>query len=356
VLMATGWPMKVTYANGDVYSASDVNDTNGTLNLLGASVAYAAGKNKIINGDFGVWQRGTTFTNQATNAYTVDRWAVTSSNSTIDVTQSSFTPGTAPVAGYESSFYATVAAEATDTDPRFQQKIENVRTFAGQTITVSFYAKSTVTTDAIELIRVQQQFGSGGSTVVNTLTAAFTLTSSWARYSATVAVPSISGKTIGTNNYLNICFDLKASTAQTLDIWGVQVEAGSTASPFQTASGSVQGELALCQRYYQRQYPNATVAGFGVGFAESTIAAFIKIPAKVTMRVAPTALEQNGTAGDYRVFIAGSAVTCTGVPTYDGACAESADVQFNTTGLTAGQGIFIRATNSNAYLAWSAEL
>ena len=55
--MAVGFPLKTTYANGDVYSASDVNDTNGTLNLLGSSVAYAAGKNKIINGDFLINQR-----------------------------------------------------------------------------------------------------------------------------------------------------------------------------------------------------------------------------------------------------------------------------------------------------------
>jgi hypothetical protein len=32
--MAVGFPTKVTYANGDVFSASDINDTNGTLNLI----------------------------------------------------------------------------------------------------------------------------------------------------------------------------------------------------------------------------------------------------------------------------------------------------------------------------------
>jgi hypothetical protein len=32
--MAAGWPTKVTYANGDVFSASDINDTNGTLNYI----------------------------------------------------------------------------------------------------------------------------------------------------------------------------------------------------------------------------------------------------------------------------------------------------------------------------------
>jgi hypothetical protein len=37
--MAAGWPTKVTYANGDVYSASDVNDTNGTLNYINPTSA-----------------------------------------------------------------------------------------------------------------------------------------------------------------------------------------------------------------------------------------------------------------------------------------------------------------------------
>jgi hypothetical protein len=32
--MAVGFPAKTTYANGDVFSASDINDTNGTLNLI----------------------------------------------------------------------------------------------------------------------------------------------------------------------------------------------------------------------------------------------------------------------------------------------------------------------------------
>jgi hypothetical protein len=37
--MAAGWPVKTTYANGDVYSASDVNDANGTLNYINPTSA-----------------------------------------------------------------------------------------------------------------------------------------------------------------------------------------------------------------------------------------------------------------------------------------------------------------------------
>jgi hypothetical protein len=46
--MAAGWPTKVTYANGDVYSASDVNDTNGTLNYIDPS---SATNNQVLTRD-----------------------------------------------------------------------------------------------------------------------------------------------------------------------------------------------------------------------------------------------------------------------------------------------------------------
>ena len=41
--MAVGFPAKTTYANGDVFSASDINDTNGTINLLTSSTLSVAG-------------------------------------------------------------------------------------------------------------------------------------------------------------------------------------------------------------------------------------------------------------------------------------------------------------------------
>ena len=317
---------------------------------------FAAGKNKIINGDFGVWQRGTSFTNCATNTYTADRFVVTSANSTIDVTRSTFTPGTAPVAGYEGQFFATVAAEATDTDARLSQYIEDVRTFAGQTITVSFWAKSTVTTDALRYVRIQQNFGGGGSATVNTDSAAITLTSSWARYTVSIAVPSISGKTIGTSSFLGVILGLKASTAQTLDTWGWQAEAASTATPFQTATGTKQGELAACQRYYYRISGNTgdrLAIGNNSGTTNSEVTTFFP----VQMRVAPTALEQSGTATDYSVRSAGANTTCSAVPFFGLGQTTSASTSLPVTaGLIGGNGSFARSNATGAYLGWSAEL
>lgn len=286
--MAVGFPAKTNFATGDVLTATQMNDITGTLNLL-ESAEYAAGKNKIINGDFGIWQRGTTFTNATDATYTADRWMARSNNNTIDVTRSTFTPGTAPAAGYEGTYFATLAIEATDSEPRFEQRIENARTFAGQTISISFWAKSTITTDAIRFIRIVQAFA-GSAPVTTTTPTAITLTSSWARYSVTVAVPSVAGKTIGAG-YLGISIDAKQSTAQTLDIWGVQAEAASTVSDFQTASGSVQGELALCQRYYYDPLANNATASLSIATAysgNSTTIAYANLPLPVTMRISPT--------------------------------------------------------------------
>ena len=265
--MATGWPMKTTYANGDVYSASDVNDITGTINQLGKSVAYTAGKNVILNSDFRIWQRGTSFT---AAGYTADRWTIalgggSGANTT---SQQSFTAGTAPVAGYEGQYFLrwnqTTGASG---NPTLIQKIEDVRTFAGQTVTLSFWAKVASAGTPLASIVLAQDFGSGGSGTVNaTLVNSPSLTTSWTRYTYSVAVPSISGKTLGTGNNLSLVFYGNASTTYTFDIWGVQVEQGSTATAFQTATGTIAGELAACQRYYERiNLPTGNTQNFGLG-------------------------------------------------------------------------------------------
>lgn len=272
--------------------ARDVADNQ--ENNGGGVPPFVAGKNKVINGDFGVWQRGTSFVNLASNTYTADRWICNTANSTIDVSRSTFTPGTAPVAGYESTYFATIVTEATDAEPQLRQRIEDVRTFAGQTVTVSFWAKSTITTDALRWVRFNQTFGTGGSAGVITLTSPFTLTSSWARYSATLTLPSIAGKTIGANSYLQIGLDAKQNTAQTLDIWGVQLEAGNVATPFTTATGTIQGELAACQRYYQTDsVATSGASGYLMqGVASSRIVGNVFFP--VQMRTTPTVTLSTG--------------------------------------------------------------
>jgi hypothetical protein len=282
--MAVGLPLKTTYANGDVYSASDVNDTNGTLNVVGQTTNFYAAKNKIINGDFRFNQRAFT-SNTADNSYNFDRWQQGNSGTTgtLTVTPQTFTPGTAPVSGYEGVNFVqlvTASGVSTNTQARISQSIEDVRTLAGQTATISFWAKANTGTPKIGVL-VFQDFGTGGSpsSRVNTPSGAVTLSTSWARYSVTVSIPSISGKTLGTTANTSILgltlyvsagsdFNTLASSIglqnATFQIWGVQAEAGSNVTAFQTCAGTIGGELALCQRYYERRTAQGGFYGMGI--------------------------------------------------------------------------------------------
>jgi hypothetical protein len=326
--MAVGLPLKTTYADGDVYSASDVNDTNGTINITAAP--YAAGKNKIINGDFFVNQRGFT-SNTANNTYNFDRYVQFNNGGSFTVTPQTFTPGAAPVAGYEGSTFlrGVTATQAGSGDyALITQRIESVRTLAGQTATISFWAKANTGTPKIA-IELQQNFGAGGSpsATVSIPVSAVTISTSWVRYSATISVPSISGKTIGTTANtsfieLNLwtsagsTFNTRASSIgiqnYTADIWGLQLEAGSTATAFQTATGTIQGELAACQRYYQL-IANPLVKGTASGgFSNKAYDTSFWV---VEMRVAPTITftAHDGTNGAVTLYVGGSPIKSTSV-------------------------------------------
>jgi hypothetical protein len=219
------------------------------------------------------------------------------------------------VSGYEAANYArlvTASQSAASDRATLNQKIENVRSFAGQTITLSFWAKASTGTPniAVELV---QNFGSGGSpssSVTGIGATKFAITSSWARYSVTISVPSISGKTIGTTantSFLtagiwtsagsdyNSRTDSLGNQNITVDIWGVQVEAGSVATAFQTATGTLQGELAACQRYYYLHASTLSNRAIGMGCYVSSTSAVVGFNLPVTMRVTPTATVASGT-------------------------------------------------------------
>ena len=80
------------------------------------------------------------------------------------------------------------------------------------------------------------------------------------------------------------------ATNTSIDVWGVQLEAGSVATAFQTATGTIQGELAACQRYYYRQ-TGSNYSSYGQGAAYSGTSAWLLVQHPVTMRKAPTVIE-----------------------------------------------------------------
>lgn len=286
---------------GQVLSKTSATDMDFTWTTASSGSGYAAGKNVFINGDFKIWQRGTTFTFTSSDAYTADRFLVSAgSGGTVTVSQQTFTPGTAPVAGYEGSTYLQAAYSVSGTGCLIYQKIEDVRAFADQTVTVSFWARITSGTKASCYIDAVQNFGSGGSgAVVNSSTSpTFTLTTTWTRFTQVIPIASIAGKTIGTSSFLYPRFNFGTSGTSTYQTWGWQIEEGSTATTFQTATGTVQGELAACQRYYRKSYQQGTApatATTGPGLIVTPAAATVanqdnygSVQFDIKMRTAPT--------------------------------------------------------------------
>jgi hypothetical protein len=329
--------------------------------------------NAIINGAFDIWQRGTSFT---TSVYTADRFAAYVSDGTVTNSRQTFTPGAAPVAGYESAFHfrSAISGQTLSTAASFlSQKIEDVRSFAGQTITISFWAKAASGTPKIGLEYVQD-FGTGGSPSAD-VTANFatpTISTSWARYTATLAVPSITGKTLGTvaDSFLEFGFWFSAGSTfntrsgsigiqnNTIDIWGVQVEAGSTATAFKRNGLNIADELASCQRYYYRSTAS-TPSPYGVftnAFgANSTTQVFTATRLPVTMRVIPTSVDFS----TLQLADGTNLYTVTGcVLDPNTSTADYVSCGFTvSSGLTQYRPYVARANNSaNGFLGFSAEL
>lgn len=286
--------------DGDSYQWVQLKSDATLSSTLGSRVDaldYGANVNYIINGGMDVWQRGTSF---SAAGYTADRWIVLAdgTGATRAITQQAFTPGNA-IAGYEPTFflrYNQSVAGSSATYNIIEQRVEDVRTLAGQAVTVSFWAKS----DANRTItaQVQQNFGSGGSAEVQAIaTQSIALTTSWQRFTYTATMPSITGKTIGTNSYVAVRINLPNNATFTVDIWGVQFQKGNTVTDFHRSMPTIQGELAACQRYYQRFANTGANAGAvplcgSIGFASSATAGWIVVQPLVTLRTNLTSNSQ----------------------------------------------------------------
>ena len=346
--------------NGQVLTANSATATGlSWATPSGGSNTFYAGKNKIINGDMSISQRGTSFSNPADASYNLDRWKVAydGTGATTTVSQQTFTPGTSPT-GYEGRFFWrwNVSVTGSGNSYRaFQTDIENVQTFAGQTVTVSFWAKAD-SARTLSDAYLSQRFGSGGSGQVNTLLTlnSSSLTTSWQRFTATTTLPSISGKTVGSSSSLQFTQYLPNGTTMTIDVWGVQLEAGSSATDFVTASGgSPEGEFAMCQRYYERwslENSNFTFTGFN----NSTTNAYHTWHFHTKKRSEPT-ISVNA-AGDFSVRTPGGNITCTAFSTIG----QTTDGGWLSTtvasGLTTGNGNFLVNSGSNSFIQASSEL
>ena len=276
-----------------------------TINTVPLRPGVLDPENRIINGAFDFWQRGTSST---ANGYgSADRWRNVVGGGTATMSRQAFSAGDTLGSNNPTYFLRqTVSGQTLATqEASIRQFIEGVRNYAGQTITVLGWARRSSGSGnmAVELVQV---FGSGGSpsASVNTIgVTTVTLTASYAPFAVTIAVPSIAGKTIGTdgNDYLSLNFwtsagsDYNARTnslgLQTIgvDLWGIHIKVGThtTAACDLYKQPELGPELERCLRYYRQSDNHAMFFGCSVG-ANSYIYMPILTNVRNHMRATPT--------------------------------------------------------------------
>ena len=309
-----------------------------------------AGKNFVINGGMDIWQRGTSFTPSGVG-YTADRWYVTAVSGMV-VSQETSTVPTGQV------YAMKIAANNTSSYCNMAYTLESaeVARLAGKTVTFSALIQANANfnglINAVISTNTVANTQSGGTWTAIASTSYTPAVGSWTTVSVTVAVPtSIAGLRVALPYN-----SLQSSASSVLWISQVQLEVGSTATPFSRAGGTIQGKLAACQRYYYRNTGGGAFSGFTWGYATSTTNGFFVVPLPVAMRVNPTSLDfanlqANNSAGTSYACSSGSLNAAYQSTT-------TGNVEFTlASSPTAGTMIrLMSANNVNAYIGFSAEL
>jgi uncharacterized protein (DUF736 family) len=333
--------------NADVIGTSTANSN------LGAGNATIM-KNRIINGDMYVAQRATSATITAGSTIaagyaTVDRFYGYCTGANVTMAQVAGTGNNRNLLQFTGAASVTAIGVG--------QRIEALNSYdlAGSTVTLSAYLANsllTTVTWTAYYANTTDTFGTLASpTRTSIATGTFTVTSTLTQYNAQIAIPAAA--TTG----IEIVFTVGAQISGTFQIGLVQLEVGPNATGYEY--NNYQTQLANCQRYYYRWIPTANATDqICSGWAYSTVAVFASIQFPVTMRIRPTALEQSGTASDYRVVYGNANITAaTGVPAFSNASYLSANMSIATAAvLTANGGITFQSATVNGYLGWSAEL
>jgi len=250
-----------------------------------AGPTFTAGKNFVINGNFDIWQRGTSFTSTS-SIYTADRWQV-GGNYTVTRQTTGVPIG---------SQYCLRGVNTASSYAAAYSYLETSQSFPlqGQTVTISAKFRRNATASFGLKLSVSKSstvdagYGStfteiGSETVSNANLPTGTGASNWYTAKATFTIPSD-----GTANGLRIGIEPTITDVNGAywEAAQVQLELGSVPTTFSRAGGTLQGELAACQRYL----PAVFVSTETFGFAYSTTGTQFYGTFGVTPRVAPTGL------------------------------------------------------------------
>jgi hypothetical protein len=325
----------------------------------------SAGRNAVINGGMDIWQRGTSIaiTGGASGNYTADRWntyravagSTLSRQTTSDTTNLPFI-----------QYCARVQRDSGNTSTTsifLAQSIETAQSLplAGKTVTMSFYARAGANFSATSsLMSVKLTTGTGTDQNVNlgftgaanAIDTTATLTTTWQRFAFSVTLASSITELAP---YFSFTPTGTAGAADFLEITGVQLEVGSVATQFSRAGGTIQGELAACQRYYFRTTATTLYQRFTpsspAGSATNTYAASFFLP--VQMRVKPTVIDFSNLIW-YDGVTVGNAISALTLST-DGTAINAA-LDITSTGMTQYRPINLMSGTTSGYLGVGAEL
>jgi hypothetical protein len=345
-------------------------------------------KNRIINGAMMIDQRnaGASVTPSTAPVFTLDRWKCTqtqASKFSVQQNAGSVTPpsGFTNYAGITSlSAYSVLTGDTFN----FRQLVEGFNaadlawgTANAATVTLSFWVRSSLTgtfSGALNNAAFDRSYpftytiSSANTWEQKSVTIAGDTTGTWNKtndvgiginfslgqgstYNGTAGAWA-AGTLLGATGAVN----LVSTNGATFYITGVQLEKGSTATSFDYRPYGT--ELALCQRYYYRLTASGS-GGFLVSGSSAVTSTLTRglVQFPVTMRTAPTSLEQTGTASDYQVVAGGGAINCSSVPSLADATTSFLVVGSTVaSGLTVGGSNYVRSNNSNVYFGFSAEL
>lgn len=353
---STGSAKLAVGSNGDTLVADSAATTG-----LRWQAHTEAGKNFLINGGMDIWQRGTSAAG-GYPTYLADRWmnyrAVAGSTFSRQVTGDTTN---LPFIQYCQRLQRNSGNTATN-DLIISQSIESINSIplAGKTVIMSFYARkgadlssasSAMFAGIYSGTGTDQNFIAGFTGVATVVAESKTLTTTWQRF-------SVSGTVAATATEIGVQLGFTpvgtASTNDYIEITGVQLELGSSASAFSRAGGTIQGELAACQRYYNRIVNGTGLAFMNAHYYSSTqINAIKDFP--VVMRTTPTLDAASGSS--YYLFIKGTNDAFNSLTIASDTSTSTGSVFNNSEASgTAGYAGYLYTNNASAYVAFSAEL
>jgi hypothetical protein len=314
--------------------------------------------NPVINGGMDFFQRGTNSgAIQSVTQYIADRFYAYLGATPYTFSQITTSDTTnLPNIKYGLRAQRTSGNSGTSSQNIYSAIESNQSTpFVGKAVTISFYARAGADYSASgKALGVGLLSGTGTDQAIQSFTGlatvattSATLTTNWQRFVATGTVGA-SATQLGVA--INFVPSGTALTNDYFEITGIQIDLGTynatTAPAFRRSGGTLQGELAACQRYFI-----ASLNGYGN--AQNTTNAHINFSFPVVMRTTPTVATPAAAVTLFDPKVGNTTQSAANASLNTSSSYGASVLMANFTGLTAANNYFF---TGNTSIQFSAEL